>query len=378
MFNRIKELTTKFKYKPDQNKNHFELNPGSFKLKESGFPEHKKMMKETIMTTPLNTDAGIDIPLICGAMYPCSNPELVAAVSDAGGLGIIQPVSLTYVHKYDLREGIRLIRSLTDKPVGFNALIEASSKAYAKRMREWVDIALAEGVRFFITALGNPSWVVDAVHAAGGKVYHDATELKWARKAADCGVDGLICVNANAGGHAGQVEPGLLFERLSALNLPLVCAGGIGSEADYAEALQMGYAGVQMGTRFIASRECNAHPDYKDAILRATADDITLTEKISGVPVSVIRTPYIEKIGTKAGWLARKLLRHPKGKHYMRMFYTLKSVWQLKQASMKGMNYKDYFQAGKSVQGITAVEPAREIVTRFDRFAKKEAVGQNG
>ena len=77
------------------------------------------------------------------------------------------------------------------------------------------------------------------------------------------------------------------------------------------------------------------------------------------------QTPYIDKVGTKAGFVARKLLRHPKAKHYVRMYYSLKSIWQLKQASLHGMSYKDYFQAGKSVRGVDVVEPAADIVHRF-------------
>ncbi|MFH2092037.1 MAG: nitronate monooxygenase [Pseudomonadota bacterium] len=322
------------------------------------------------LETQFTKDAGIKIPLICGAMYPCSNPELVAAASDAGGIGIVQPISMTFVYKYDLKEGIRYIRSLTDQPIGFNALVEKSSNEYQKKMQHWIDIALEEGIRFFVTALGNPSWVVQKVHAVNGKVYHDVTDLKWAQKAADAGADGLICVNSNAGGHAGDKPPDILFEQLSHLNLPLICAGGIGSEDDFVSALKKGYAGVQMGTRFIASFECLAHPDYKQAIVNARAEDITLTDKISGVPVSIIKTPYIEKIGTRAGWLARKLLRHPKGKHYMRMFYTLKSAWQLKQASLKGMNYKDFFQAGKSVDKIHQIESVKTIIERYANAAR--------
>src|SRR5690349_24304319 len=101
-------------------------------------------------------------------MYPCSNPELVAAVSDAGGIGVVQPISLTYVHGHDFREGLRYIRSLTSAPIGFNALIEQSSSTYRTRMEKWLTIAVEEGVRFFITSLGNPRWVVDLVGPAGG------------------------------------------------------------------------------------------------------------------------------------------------------------------------------------------------------------------
>jgi len=317
------------------------------------------------LATPFTEHAGIEVPVVCGAMYPCSNPELIAAVSEAGGMGIIQPISMSYVHGHDLREGIRLIRRLTDRPVGFNAIVEKSAKIYLDRMRAWIDVALEEGVRFFVTALGNPDWVVERVHAVGGFVYHDVTNRTWARKALDGGVDGLVCVNRRAGGHAGATDPRPLYDELADLGVPLLCAGGVGDPAAFVDALDMGYAGVQLGTRFIATEECKAHPDYKAAIVRARADDIVLTEKISGVPVAVINTEYIEKVGTKAGPLARRMLRHPKLKHTMRMFYSLQSMWQLKRASLQGMNYRDYFQAGRSVEGIDGVVPAGQVVDGF-------------
>ncbi|MBX3249180.1 MAG: nitronate monooxygenase [Myxococcales bacterium] len=322
------------------------------------------------LDTPLTRALGIEVPLICGAMYPCSNPELVAAVSAAGGIGVVQPISMSFVHGHDLREGIRLIRSLTDRPIGFNAIVEKSSRVYEDRMRKWIDVALEEGVRFFITALGNPRWVVDRVHAVGGVVYHDVTERRWAELALGHGVDGLICVNARAGGHAGAKTPEALMDELGGLGAPLVCAGGVGDEATFVRMLDLGYAGVQMGTRFIATEECRAHDDYKRAIVDARADDIVLTEKISGIPVAVIKTPYVQRVGTKAGFVAKRLLRHPKGKHYMRMFYQVKSVWQLKKASLQGMTYKDYFQAGRSVDGVSRVEPAGDVVQRYAAAAR--------
>lgn len=322
------------------------------------------------LSTPFTEAVGIEVPLICGAMYPCSNPELIAAASEAGGIGIIQPISLIYVNGLDLREGIQKIRTLTDRPVGFNALVEKSSKVYLDRMAKWVDIALEEGVRFFITALGNPDWVVEKVHAVGGVVYHDVTERKWALKAIESGVDGLICVNSRAGGHAGSHTPQALVEELKDLGVPLICAGGIGSGEGFKEALEMGYAGVQLGTRFIATKECTAHDDYKTAIVKAKADDIVLTEKISGVNVAVINTPYIEKTGTKAGWLMKKMLRHRKLKHYARMYYSLTSLWKLKRSNLKGQSYKDFFQAGKSVDGIHDVMAAGDVVNQYAAAAR--------
>ncbi len=163
------------------------------------------------------------------------------------------------------------------------------------------------------------------------------------------------------------------MDELGDLGVPLICAGGIGSPTDFVRALRLGYAAVQMGTRFIATTECTAHQDYKDAIIKAMEDDIVLTDKISGVPVAVINTPYIEKTGTEAGAIMKRLLRHPKGKHYARMYYTLKSIWQLKQSNQKGMSYKDFFQAGKSVSGIHDVISATEVVALYADAARQAA-----
>ena len=104
-----------------------------------------------------------------------------------------------------------------------------------------------------------------------------------------------------------------------------------------------GYAGVQMGTRFIATAECSAHADYKRAVVEATAEDIVLTDRLSGVPCSVIRTPYVDRVGTRAGALARWLLRGRRTKYLMRTIYALRSMRGLKKASLRGLSYRDFF-----------------------------------
>ena len=327
------------------------------------------------LETALTRALGIEVPLICGPMYPASNPELVAAVSAAGGIGVVQPLSLVYVHGYEFREGMAAIRRLTDKPVGMNVIVEKTSKTYEDRMRRFVDEALEVGVRFFITSLGNPRWVVEKAHAAGGLVYHDVTEAKWAKKGMEGGVDGLIAVNDRAGGHAGGLSPAELLAELSSFGVPVVAAGGVGDEEAFVEALALGYDGVQMGTRFLATTECTAHQDYKQAIVDAGEDDIVLTERLTGVPVSVIRTPYIEKTGTRAGPIARWMLKGRRTKHWMRTLYALQSAFKLKKSLKSSFSYKDYLQAGKSVAGVHRVEPAGEIVERF-RDAALEAVAE--
>ncbi len=315
------------------------------------------------MKTALTEHAGIDVPLICGAMYPCSNPELVAAASEAGGIGILQPVSLTYVHGYDFREGLRYMRRLTSRPIGMNALIEKASRKYHERMVEWIDIALEEGVRFFVTSLGKPDWVVDRVAPHGGIVYHDVTERKWALKGLESGVHGLIAVNRRAGGHAGPRGVEALFDEVGDLGVPVVCAGGVGTPGEFARALSLGYAGAQLGTRFIATRECTASDAYKRAILDAAEDDVVLSEKLTGVPVSVLNTRYIRRMGLTAGPVARRLLRGSRTKHWMRLFYAVKSFWQLKRSLTD--EERELWQAGKSVAGISRIEGAGEVVRRY-------------
>ena len=309
--------------------------------------------------TPLTGHAGIEVPLICGAMYPCSNPELVAAASEAGGIGIVQPLSLTYVHGYDFRQGLRHIGRLTEKPVGMNALIEKASKRYRERMSEWIDIALEEGVRFFVTSLGKPGWVVDRVAPHGGTVYHDVTERKWALKGIESGVHGLIAVNRRAGGHAGPLGVETLLDEVGDLGVPVVCAGGVGTPREFARALELGYAGVQLGTRFIATRECGASDAYKRAILEAGEDDVVLSERLTGIPVSVLNTPYIRRMGLKVGPLAKHLLKGRRTRHWMRLLYSVRSFRQLKRSLTD--EDRELCQAGKSVAGISARRYAAAI-----------------
>lgn len=330
-------------------------------------------------TNPLLEHTGARFPLICGAMYPCSNTELMEAVVGSGAIAIMQPLSTIFAHRQDLRQTIRRVLDASDGgALGFNAIVEKSSKLYEDRMKNWIDIALEEGIRFFVTALGNPGWVVEKAHAVGGVVYHDITERRWADRALEEDVDGLICVNGRAGGHAGAKSPEELFEELSDLNVPLVAAGGIGSEERFIEMLSLGYAGAQLGTRFIATRECTAHPEYKDAIVEAQEEDIVLTYRISGVPVSVIRTPFVDKVGTQAGPVARRLLQHPRFKHYIRTWYSARSLWKLGRGATRDGGYNDYWQAGRSVSDIHEIRSVSEVCESFEnaynRYMDKDVI----
>ncbi len=199
----------------------------------------------------------------------------------------------------------------------------------------------------------------------GGVVYHDVTERKWARKAIDGGVDGLIAVNDRAGGHAGSLTPQHLFDELAPFGVPLVSAGGVATPAEFIADLAIGYAGVQMGTRFIATDECRASVAYKQAIVNAEERDITRTERLTGVPVSVINNDYIRHLGTRVGPFARWMLKGHRTKRWMRTWYALSASRRLKASLMKEQIVDEYWQAGKSVAGIHDIRPAGAIVREF-------------
>ncbi len=129
--------------------------------------------------------------------------------------------------------------------------------------------------------------------------------------------------------------------------------------------MKTGYAACQLGTRFIASQDCRASDAYKQAVIDADADDIVLSEKITGVPVAVINTDYIRRSGTRLGWFARWMLGGNRSKHWMRMYYGLKSIWQLKHSSLDQSGEKDYWQAGKSVAAIDSVETCETIMQQL-------------
>src|SRR5204862_1168647 len=181
-------------------------------------------------------------------------------------------------------------------------------------------------------------------------------------KGIDGGVDGLIAVNSRAGGHAGRLGPEALFDELASFGLPVVSAGGVGTPEEFARRLAMGYAAVQLGTRFIATPECRASDAYKQAIVEAREEDVVLTERLTGVPVAVLNTPYVRRVGTKAGTFERWMLRGRRRKHWMRSWYAVRSGFQLRHDALAIAGRHDYWQAGKSVAVIRRIEPAGDIV----------------
>jgi nitronate monooxygenase len=317
---------------------------------------------------------GAEFPIILGPMFPVSHPDLIGPVLRAGGMGVIQPMSFTFVHGFTLESGIARIREYSDRPFGINILLESGTERYYTRNLEWLDIALESGCTYVETALGKPGEIVKRARQAGAVVYHKVTHEKHARVAIDQGVDGLIAVNNRAGGHAGIYSAEELFQRLSRFNVPLVAAGGIGGPEAFCEMLRIGYAAALMGTRFIATTECTADEGYKNAIVRAEEQDIVLTERVTGVPLSVIRTEHIDRLGLKAQWWEKALMRSQRGKKLLRAFYAWMSGKSLKRAMNSSFSTRDVLQAGKSVAEIERIESVEAVMASFVAAAQREGL----
>jgi len=315
---------------------------------------------EKIIPTRFTKLLSCEVPIIAGPMFLVSNVELVVAVSHSGGIGGMP--SLNWRKTEDFQAAVRQVKSLTNKPFAVNIIVNKS----APRQMTDLKVCADEGVPMVVTSLGNPKEVIEQMHRVGGKVFCDVTNLEYAKKVQDLGADGVIAVGAGAGGHAGPTSPLVLIPYLAKnLQIPVVAAGGITTGEQILACLVLGASAVQMGTRFIASREVTVSEKYKNAIVESTPDDIVLTLKLSGVPASVINTPYIKKIGTDLSWLEAKIHAQPKLRKYSKMLRYYLGTKSLETAADKNPTWKEVWSAGQGVGLIDEILPAAEIMSRL-------------
>jgi nitronate monooxygenase len=302
---------------------------------------------------------GIRYPVIAGPMFLVSDEELVANVSEAGGLGAMPSLNWRSPEKF--RDAVREVKRRTSKPFGVNLIVNKSNP----RVAQDLEICAEEKVPLVITSLGNPKDTIQKMHAVGCKVFCDVTTLEYAKKVEGQGADGVIAVSAGAGGHAGPVSPLVLIPYLARnLKIPIIAAGGVATGEQMAALLLLGAAGVQVGTRFIATTEAKVDANYKNAILDAVPEDIVLTKKISGVPAAVIRTPYIDRQGLELNPVESYLLQHPRTKKYMKMARAYIGSKMLEKAAAQP-TWKEVWSAGQGVGLIEEILPAAEIVRRM-------------
>jgi nitronate monooxygenase len=236
----------------------------------------------------------IKYPIIAGGMHLLSRAELVAAVSNAGGLGIL--ASTTFDNKKELRAEIRKTKNLTDKPFGVNLNLFPMMRT--RKVDEDIDIFINEGVEIVESSGASPELYMPRLKEAGVKIIHKVPAVRFAKKAELVGVDAVSIIGYESAGHPGMDEvTSLILVPLTvdAVKIPVVAGGGFCDARSFVAALALGADGLIMGTRFVATHECIAHPKIKEWLIKANETETVLIDKSIGLPMRVIKNKPAEK-----------------------------------------------------------------------------------
>lgn len=237
---------------------------------------------------------GIDMPIVQGGLAYLAYAELAAAVSEAGGLGQITAMSLSGPEA--LQEEIKKVRRLTSRPVGVNFAIGQHGRPY----EDMLEVAIEEQLPVITITGGNPQPVIERLQGTGIKVLVLISSVRQAQKAEMLGADAVMAVGQEGGGHLGRDDVGtmVLIPRIAdSIKIPVIASGGIGDGRGLMAAIALGADGIEMGTRFIATKECvHAHPKYKEAIVQGKETDTIVIKRTLGMPGRTIHTPLSEKI----------------------------------------------------------------------------------
>ncbi len=224
---------------------------------------------------------GIDYPIIQGGMAWISDAELAAAVSNAGGLGIIAAGNAPGQW---VKEQIRKAKTLTDKPFGVNVML------LSPFVEEVAEVVWEEKVKVIVTGAGNPGKYIKKWRENDVKIIPVVPSVGLAKRMEGTGVDAIIAEGTEAGGHIGELTTMCLLPQVvDAVHIPVIAAGGIADGRGIAAAFMMGASGVQVGTRFLVAKECNVHENYKKKILEAKDIDTLVTGRPTGHPVRVLK-----------------------------------------------------------------------------------------
>ncbi|MDF2900263.1 MAG: 2-nitropropane dioxygenase-like dioxygenase [Phenylobacterium sp.] len=301
--------------------------------------------------TPLCDLLGVKHPIMLAGMGGVSYAELVAAVSNAGGYGVLGMAGRTPDF---IRDEMRKVKSLTDKPFGVDLLAASPDSLTAS-----VEIIIEEGASSFVAGLGVPMPIMEKLKKAGLKVMVVCGAVKHAVKAEQAGCDAVICQGGEGGGHTGLVGTmPLVAQAVEAVKIPVVAAGGLYDGRGLAAALTLGATGVWMGTRFIASEEAHAGELYRQAILEAADEDTVRTRSYSGKPMRVKKNPYVEEWETRPQDIQpfpmQAMVSHQAG------------VMGGIGGQIEGLDpEKSCFAMGQSAGGVHAVLPAGKIVAQL-------------
>ena len=299
---------------------------------------------------------GIKHPVIMAPMFLVTNVEMMTEALNSDIAAAIP--ALNFRTDEEFRKAIKAIRNKSEGPIGVNLIVNKSNV----KLKKQIDSCIELNVDFIITSLGSPSEVIQRCKPLGIKIFCDVIDLKYALKVQELGADAVIAVNSMAGGHAGRIEPDKLVKELvEKLDIPVISAGGISIKDDVDRIIGLGAAGVSVGTVFIASKESDVSDDYKNALVEYGAKDVILTDSISGTPLTVINTPYVQGLKHEAGRFKKYLLKNRRFKKFAKMLVMLKGMKSIKRAAQKP-TYKTVWVAGPSIENIKEIKPVKEIV----------------
>ena len=319
----------------------------------------------------------IDFPIIMAPMFLVSNEAMIKAGMQAGIMATFP--SLNYRKDGELEALLDKLNLFTKSnphgSYGVNIIVQKSNPLSDKHLK----ICIEKKVPFFITSLGNPKEVVKAAHAYGAKVFCDVTNIEHAKKCYEANCDGFIAVGQGAGGHAGPNPLQILVPSLQE-NFPdkvIIAAGGITNGKGLLSVQILGAAGVSIGTRFIASKECMVSDEYKNAIVSSHMDDIVMTTKLSGSPATIINTPSAKKLGYDQNWFEKFMGKNPRVKKYFKMFVQVRGMKKLEESILPN-NYLQLWCAGKSVELINSINSCGDIISEIKtEYAKTLAELKN-
>lgn len=303
----------------------------------------------------INELLNIRYPLIQGGMAWVSDANLAAAVSDAGGLGVIASGNAPADW---IESQIKLAKTLTSRPFGVNVML------LSPHAKDVAEVLIKEKVSVIITGAGNPGQYIEAWKAVGSKVIPVVASLALAIRLARQGVDALIAEGQEAGGHIGELTTMVLVPEIAEkITLPIIAAGGICDAKTAAAAFCLGASGVQVGTRFILAKECNVHENYKQKVIKAKDIDITVTGRVTGHPVRVLRNPLVRKL---------KSLEHEPNADEL---IDKEAAGSLMKAAVQGDKINGSFMSGQCACRMDKIQTAKEIIEEiFDSSVFKKCM----
>ena len=304
------------------------------------------------MKTRITELLGCEYPIIQGGMAWVAEHTLASAVSNAGGIGLIAGGNAPIDY---LRDQIRKCKEKTDKPFGVNIMLMSPNAD------DLAQLCIDEGVKVVTTGAGNPGKFIPAWKEAGIKVIPVVPSVALAKRMERAGADAVVAEGTESGGHIGENTTMCLVPQVvDALEIPVIAAGGIADGRGMAAAFMLGAEGVQIGTRFLASEECQIHPTFKELVIKAKDTDSVVTGRYTGHPCRNIKTKFAKKLanGEKDGTLSPE------------EFENL-TVGALRRAVVDGDLESGSFLCGAIAGMITEVKPCKDIVEEIMAGAEK-------